>query len=137
MINRALSGEVLKLGGDLSDPVWLWFLKRGPHGPDFTWGQTRREPSGYVGLEHLQEIVEENAKSDPSFLTKARSVVALALSSKEPLIIRRAIQVAAVLGSQGELEAVSQFTKSENEAIAADAKASVFYLKRRLKAAST
>lgn len=136
MIDRALSDEVVRLGGDLSDPVWLWFLKRGPHGPDFTWGQTRRNPPGYVGVEHLQVIVDENAKSDVSFTKKAQSIVALALTSKEPQIVRRAIQVAAVLGSQAELEAVSRLTKSENEVVAADAKACVFYLKRRLKAES-
>lgn len=96
MIGRALSEEVLRLGGDPSDPVWLWFLKRGPHGPSFTWGQTRREPPGYVGVEHLQEIVDENARSDASFIEKARSVVALALTSQEPQIVRRAIQVKVV-----------------------------------------
>jgi hypothetical protein len=137
MIGRALYEEVVRLGGDPSDPVWLWFLKRGPHGPDFTWGQTRRQPPGYVGVEHLQEIVEENAKLDTSFTEKARCVVARALNSNETQILRRAIQVAAVLGSQDELEAVSRLTKSENEAVVADAKACAFYLKRRLRAEPT
>jgi hypothetical protein len=125
--------EVAELGGDPADPVWLWLLKRGPHGPSFSWGQTRRQPPGYVGVEHLQEIVEEQTDIDPSFVSRAKKVVAMALTSESPEVLRRAIQVAAVLGGEKELKAISGMVKHTDASVAADARASAFHLKKRLK----
>ncbi len=136
MMNRELADEVIRLGGDPTDPVWWWLIERGPHGGSFTWGQTRSSPPGYVGIEHLHRVVDENIRSDASFIGEARSVVALALRSEEPQIVRRAIQVAAVVGGEPELESIRLLTMHENAALAGDARASVFYLRKRLKAES-
>ncbi len=47
-MNRAFSDEITALGGDPTDEIWVWLVTRGPHGPSFTWGQTRNEPPGYI-----------------------------------------------------------------------------------------
>jgi len=135
-VKKSLTEEVSELGGDPADPVWLWFLKRGPHGPSFSWSQTRREPPGYVGVVHLQEIVEEQAVIDPGFVSRAKEIVAMALTSKNPEVLRRAIQVAAVLGDEDELKAISGMVKHTDASVAADARASAFHLKKRLKSAT-
>ncbi len=135
-MNKALTQEIENLGGDITAPVWQWLLKGGPHGTSFTWSQTRQEPPGYVGVEHLERIVDEQASLDHSFTERTKSAVALALTSTNTEILRRAIQVAAVLGGEAELRAVNALKKIDNESVAADARASVFHLKKRLKAVS-
>jgi hypothetical protein len=129
-----LSAEIHRLGGDPTDDVWRWFVLNGPHGRDFSWGQTRREPPGYVGVEHLERIVAEMAESDSSFLIRAREVVLKAFGSMDLDVLRRAIQVAAVVGGDVELERVTILTTHKSKVVAADARASVFYLKRQLRA---
>jgi hypothetical protein len=131
-VNSALVAEIQSLGGDAGDPVWQWFILRGPHGPHFTWGQTRKEPSGYVGVEHLQQTVYEKEESDPSFSSRARDVIHKAFSSKNPNFLRRAVQVAAVIGGEAELELVSALTSHEDKSVAADARASAFHLRKKL-----
>jgi len=131
-MNRALVEEIAGLGGDPTDLVWEWLLKRGPHGSDFTWGQARREPAGYVGVVHLQEIVEEQSDLDPTFLNRAKAAVGLALRSENPKILRRAIQVASVLGSEEEIKVISSIVKHGDVSVAADARACTFHLKNRL-----
>ncbi|MDG4605165.1 MAG: hypothetical protein P9D89_03685 [Candidatus Contendobacter sp.] len=133
-MNKMLADEVRNLGGEPTDAVWLWLLERGPHGEDFSWSQRKNEPPGYVGVEHLQQIIQERNTNDPSFLERTREVVMLALRSNNPLILRRGIQVAAVVGGEPELDAVVDLAQSEIQKVAADAKASAFYLKMRLKA---
>lgn len=125
--------ELVALGGNPSDSIWEWFLRRGLHGPGFTWSQTRREPPGYVGVEHLHEIVEEMSDIDPEFPVRAKSIVTMALASDNFEILRRAIQVAAVIGGEDELRAVSRFKDHHDSAVSADARASAFHLKSRLK----
>lgn len=132
-MNTALTAEIQHLGGDPTDDVWRWLLLNGPHGSSFTWRQARSEPAGYVGVEHLQRIVAEKAEADPTFLTRARLVVDKALSSIDPNFLCRAIQVAAVVGSAGELRRISAFTSHENDSVAANARASAFYLKARIR----
>ena len=112
-MNQALANEITRLGGDPTDEVWLWLVTRGPHGPTFTWGQTRSEPAGYVGVTHLQKIVGELALSVPSFQERAVRVVNLAFGSEQSELTRRAIQVAAVVGGSGELRQV-QLTCVQN-----------------------
>ncbi len=130
-MNRAFSDEITALGGDPTDEIWVWLVTRGPHGPSFTWGQTRNEPPGYIGVSHLQEIVGELALSIPSFQERTVQAVNLAMASKLPELARRAIQVAAVVGGSAELQRVKQLADSQDAAVAADARASAFYLKSR------
>jgi len=132
-LRKALSEEVLALGGDPADQIWLWLLLRGPHGPSFTWGQSRGEPPGYVGVEHLQEIVDEMASADPTFLEQAKMVAIKAMNSNNPNIIRRGIQVAAVVGARNELKVLASLKTHGDNDVSADARAGEFYLKRRMK----
>jgi hypothetical protein len=135
-MNKTLTAEILSLGGDATDEVWRWFLLNGPHGLHFTWGQTKSEPVGYIGVEHLQHVVAEKEERDASFPDRARAVVRLALSSTDPNFVRRAIQVAAVVGSESELRRIIALTTHELEPVAADARASAFCLKKRLRGLS-
>jgi hypothetical protein len=136
-MNRALTDEIRHLGGDPTDDVWRWLLLNGPHGITFTWRQTRSEPAGYVGVEHLQSIGTEKIQIDPTFLTRAKLVAEQALASTDPNFLCRAIQVAAVVGSDNELRRLTTFTTHEIESVAANARAGVFYLKRRLRSGAT
>jgi hypothetical protein len=131
-VQSKLVEEIQKLGGDVGDLVWQWFAGNGPHGPSFTWRQTRRQPPGYVGVEHLERIIAENEEHAPGFRTRANSVVRKALLSNDVNLLRRAIQVAAVVGDQTDLQRISALTQHENERVAADARASKFYLRKRL-----
>lgn len=131
-MNTELAAEIARLGGDVADDVWQWLVQNGPHGPHFTWSQTRGEPPGYVGVDHLQRIVAEKEGVDSSFPARARAVVGKALLSTDLSILRRAIQVAAVVGEEAELRAVSGLTTHESEPVAADARAGAFYLRKRL-----
>ena len=136
-MKKALTDEIRHLGGDPTDDVWRWLLLNGPHGSAFTWRQTRSEPAGYVGVEHLQSIVAEKTQIDPTFLTRAKVVADQALASADPNFLCRAIQVAAVVGSDNELRRMATFTAHEIELVAANARAGVFYLKRRLRPGAT
>ncbi len=133
-MQNKLATEIHRLGGDVGDLVWQWFVRNGPHGPSFTWRQTRKEPPGYVGVEHLESIIADHEEHDPGFRDRVKSVVQKALSSYDMNLLRRAIQVAAVVGDQTELQRLSELTRHESEKVAADARASAFYLRRRLSA---
>ena len=130
-MNRTVSTEITRLGGDPTDEIWIWLVARGPHGPSFTWGQTRSQPAGYVGVAHLQSIVGELALSIPAFQERALQAVNLAMSSELPHLVRRAIQVAAVIGGSNELQRVKELGSSPDADVASDAKAAAFYLKAR------
>jgi len=125
--------EIHNLGGDATEPEWEWLLKRGPHGNDFSWGQTKNEPPGYVGVEHLRSIVESKIEDEPEFLEKIKIVVGKALQSTNANILRRGIQVASLVGGKQELEKINTLTSSEQQAVANDARASVFLLKTKIK----
>jgi hypothetical protein len=135
-MSPSLSVEVERVGGDPSDPVWRWLLLNGPHGNSFTWSQTRSEPPGYVGIEHLECIVAEHVRITPDFLPQAQQAVAQAMASAWPDILCRALQVAAVVGSDAELQSMASLTSHEDASVSAHAKAALFYLKRRLRAAT-
>lgn len=132
-MDKQISEEIAALGGDVSQPEWQWFLNNGPHGNNFTWGQTKKEPAGYVGVEHLQEIIDEKIGQDSQFLNKAKKVVDIALHSNSINLIRRGIQVASVIGELEELALVGALTNHANQEITKDAKACVFVLKRKLR----
>ena len=128
-MNRALVSEILRLGGDPSDDVWVWFTTRGPHGLSFTWGQTRSTTAGYIGVEHLEKIVGELDVTIPAFRERALQVINAAIGSEMPEFVRRAVQVAAVVGGRSELQQVKRLFLSPDPAVASDAKACAFYLK--------
>jgi hypothetical protein len=132
-VNRAVASAIRAVGGDPTEPGWEWLALKGPHGDGFTWAQTKSEPPGYVGVEHLERIVAERHAADPNFRTRVRDLVKMAPVSTEVGLLRRAIQVAAVIGAEAELHRIQALTEHEDEAVAADAKASAFYFKRRLK----
>ena len=134
-MNQALANEIIRLGGDPTDEIWLWLVTRGPHGPSFTWSQTRSEPAGYVGVAHLQDIVGELASSIPSFQERAVFAVNAAMQSELPELARRAIQVAAVIGGNRELQLVKDLASSQDSAVASDARACAFYLPKVANAA--
>jgi len=134
-VKSDLVAEVERLGGNVADDVWRWLLRNGPHGSDFTWSQTRGNPPGYVGVEHLQRIVAEKAEIDASFPVRASAVVRRALSSTDVNVLRRAIQVAAVIGAERELVQVTALVTHENDLVAMDARSSAFYLRKRLRSA--
>ena len=127
----AIHNEIVRLGGDPSDEIWHWFATRGPYGPSFTWGQTRNNPAGYVGVDHLRKIVDEMSASVPSFQARALQIVNAALESSSSEFVRRAIQIAAVLGGISELERIKPLVSSQDASVASDARACAFYLKRR------
>lgn len=133
-ISASTTSEIERLGGSQTDDIWRWLTQNGPHGPNFTWGQTRENPPGYVGVVHLAEIVSEKADADPTFRERAESVVRAALLSTDEQLLRRVIQVAALVGSDDILSKISALTAHENPLVAADARASRFYLRERLKA---
>ena len=99
--------EVRRIGGDPADAAWQWFVTRGPHGSDFTWAQTKSSPLG-----------------------RARSVALAALRSPHPELVRRGLQVLGVVGTGVDLESVKPLAASQDPAVAADAKACIFQLKR-------
>jgi len=131
-MKRELVAEISRLGGDFSDPVWQWLVLNGPHGSTFTWSQTSKEPPRYVGIEHLQRIVVERAETDSSFSERVKIATRKALLSNDVNLLRRAIQVAAVVGDEAELQQISALISHETEEVAADARASAFYLQNRL-----
>jgi len=134
-ISKAVATAIRAVGGDPTEPGWEWLALKGPHGASFTWAQTKSEPPGYVGVEHLERVVAEKYEADPDFRAKVSNLVSKALASTDIGLLRRAIQVAAVVGTHEELRRIQSLTEHENAAVVADAKAGAFYLKRRLKMA--
>ena len=131
-MSPAITTEIMRLGGNPADAVWLWLVTRGPHGPSFTWSQIRGQPPGYVAVEHLHDVMRDLASSIPGFDQRARQVVRLAMQSELPELTRRAIQVAAIVGGSDELLQVKRLADSPDPAVASDAKACAFYLKGRV-----
>ena len=132
-LGKAIRNAIGAVGGEPTDPVWEWLAVRGPHGPGFTWSQTKSEPPGYVGVEHLEQIVAEQQSVEPTFRARARKVVQLALKSSDVALLCRGVQVAAVVGGKEELHVIQSLSAHHDPAVAAHARASAFYLKRRLK----
>jgi hypothetical protein len=134
-MKREVANEIRRLGEDPADETWRWLSSTGPHGPSFTWGQTRKESTGYVGVSHLQEIVREHCAADSTFLERTIRVANIAMASELPELVRRGLQVAAVVGGESELLRVQLLAASLDKDVAADARASAFHLKHRRSAA--
>src|SRR5258708_6487403 len=122
-MNRTLLSEVHGLGGDPTDETWRWLVMRGPHGPSFTWSQSKSEPAGYVGLKHLREIIQDKADQDPAFRTRASAVAQQALTSDDSAVLRRGIQVTGALALVTALPRVEELGGHPNPSVAADARA--------------
>jgi hypothetical protein len=123
--------EIMRIGGDPADEVWHWLCMRGPHGEDFSWGQTRDNPAGYIGIVHLEKVINERSIVDATFRERACKAALRALSSSTPDLVRRGIQVLAVVAGAAEQSNIKTFISAPQTEIAADAKACMFYLKRR------
>jgi dienelactone hydrolase len=130
-MKRLLVNEIIRVGGDPADEIWRWLCTRGPHGDSFSWGQTRDNPAGYVGIVHLEDIVNERSAIDPDFRACAREAARRALASDMPDLVRRGIQVLAVVAGRQEQSLIESFVSSSEAEVAADARACIFYLKRR------
>ena len=130
-MNKSVENEIVRLGGDPADAIWIWLVQRGPHGPSITWGPSLKQPAGYVGVVHLEEIVAEQAATTPDFRAHARQVVQMGLKSNLAEVVLRSIQAAAIVGHDEELEQIRPLTRSGDDTIAAHAKACVFYMKNR------
>jgi formylglycine-generating enzyme required for sulfatase activity len=131
-MNRVATAAIQAVGGDPTQPEWEWLALKGPQGDAFTWGQTKTEPAGYVGVEHLEQIVADRKEADPDFLRKALVVVRKALRSNDVSLLRRAVQVSAVVGTDEELRVIQTLRGHQDEKVANDAKAAAFHLSRRL-----
>ena len=132
-MRQSVAEAIRIVGGDPTDLGWHWLALHGPHGDSFTWSQTRRGAPGYVGMEHLERIIAEREENNPGFRRRVRGHLALALSSDNENLLRRAIQVAAALGGKAELERIRSMASHTSHAVAADARAAAFHLKLALK----
>jgi hypothetical protein len=131
-MHRALRDEILRVGGDVADPRWVWFARQGPHGPAFTWSAVRGEPRGHVGLEHLAKVIDEHEQADPGFREWSKLACRVVLDrSAVGNLLRRALQISAVVGEETDLPRLRAFQVHEDPDVAADARAAVFHLKRR------
>lgn len=113
--------------------LWRWLIERGPHGTSFTWSPTRSGPPGYVGIEHLQQVIAERAGHEPDFPARIRDIAHMALAASEAEILRRAIQVAAVVGGDRELRVIATLVDHPEPTVAADARAGRFFLRQNLR----
>ncbi len=127
-MNVALSSEVRRLGGDPADDVWRWFLLEGPHGQSFTWSQVKSEPPGYVGWNHLQQIIAERAREDSEFVSRVASITRIALVSDHIEIVRRGLQVAGAIALLEVIPKVRELTTYPDTSVASDARACLFML---------
>ena len=108
---------------DPSDPVWFWFVFNGPHGETFSWLRARGSRGG---LDLLRESISEREASSPGFLESARAVALKAIKLPDTVMIRTAIQVPCVVGTDEDLELVWPLLKDSREAIRVDAKCCLF-----------
>lgn len=129
-MNKEQTAIVTQLGGNPADPIWRWFLLNGPHGNSFSWSQTKKEPPGYTSLEHLREIVAEKTENDISFPSRARAIAQRAITAEDLDMIRRGIQILAVVGTKEDIKLIEPLISHQASAISKDAKACLFVLKK-------
>jgi hypothetical protein len=80
------------------DPVWFWFVSNGPHGERFSWDR--------YTIDLLREFIEEREASSPGFTDSARAVALKAIKLPDVVMIRTAIQILSVIGTDEDLEAI-------------------------------
>jgi hypothetical protein len=131
-LSRATADAIARIGGDPTDLLWEWIASYGPHGAHFTWAQTKREPPGYVGVEHLEQVISEKEMASPGHRNELRDRARLGLASSDDGLLRRCIQISSVVGGNDELETLIGLIEMDG-VIGSDARAAAFYLRRRLK----
>ena len=100
-----------------------WFVNNGPHGPHFTWDRDR---TGHCGIEHLRRVVAEQAEHNPVFGEAVRSVALKALLIGEVNLMRRAIQVLCVVGSDDDIASLRQLAQHPSANLRKDLRACLF-----------
>lgn len=127
----ALIQAIRDAGGDPADPAWIWLVRDGPHGRDFTWNASRGEPRGFVGLDLLRRFVAERTEQDPGFPADARDAATKAMRSSDLELARKGVQVLAVLGGPELAPEIAALTELNEPELAGDARACLFELRRR------
>jgi hypothetical protein len=102
---------------------WYWFTNMGPHGRFFSW---HNEVPGHSDIGLLKRLVAQRAEGDPDFPEKARQVALDALAMESTDLIRRAIQVLTVVGTEADLGLIRPFADHPVEAVRKDARAALF-----------
>jgi hypothetical protein len=122
-----------KLEGTPPTEGWYWFMCRGPHGSSFTWGASRLGPPSYVGIEHLRKVIDERTANDSDTPVRLRAIARAATGSSDAEVMRRALQVLAVVGTNEDVPLIEGLAVHSRDVIARDAKAALFELKRLLR----
>ena len=134
--SSASSEAIRAVGGDPTTHEWEWVASAGPHGRTFSWSQQRQSPPGYVGIEHLERVLQEREQQSEGFLLRVRDCVAMALQSEDEDLLRRAIQVSAALGFAAALPRIRMLAADSRTLVASDARASAFLLNAKLRRTS-
>ena len=113
----------MKLADDPADPVWRWFILNGPHGERFEWVRFKESPKD---TEYLEKFIEEYEESIPGFKDKAREIALITLQRENAILIRTAIQVLTVIGTDDDMNLIHPFVTSDNKDIQNDAKCALF-----------
>src|SRR5438105_565508 len=109
---------------DPSDPVWFWFVFNGPHGEGFLWHRTAPRSGGDLNL--LREVIEEREASSPGFFDAARVVALKAIKLPDVVMIRTAIQVLCVVGTDEDIGIIIPLLKHSIDEIRVDAQCCLF-----------
>ena len=119
--------ESLNLADDPADPVWRWFILNGPHGEGFQWVRHRPLPKHIPDdLGHLAMFIEEKSLLYPAFKDRARQISLQCLFRENNVLIRTAIQVLTIVGTEEDMKLVKDFVHDEDVAIQNDAKCALF-----------
>ncbi len=117
--------ESLSLADKPDDPAWRWFILNGPHGKRFKWDKNTILPKE-KDIQFLDKFIEKRTESDSEFKRKIRDIALLALERENPILIRTAIQVLTIVGSDEDMDLIQQFVESENIDIRNDSKCALF-----------
>ena len=104
--------------------MWFWFVFNGPHGGRFSWHSDTS--TGKSDLDVLRDFIEEREASSPGFCDSARSVALKAIKLPDVVMIRTAIQVLCVVGTNEDLEVVKPLVKHTIDEIKLDARCCLF-----------
>jgi hypothetical protein len=116
--------ESLKNADDPSDPVWRWFILNGPHGERFEWVRYSSVVPRDIDL--LEKFIDERTSNDPDFKRKARAIALLCLNRQNTVLIRTAIQVLTVIGSDEDMVILKSFLDYKDVGVQNDVKCALF-----------
>ena len=114
----------LRAASDPTDLVWHWFILNGPHGETFKW--QKDVPNAPRDLEVLEKFIEENSRANANFRIRAREIALEALEMDDPVLIRKAIQVLTVVGTDEEMLSVARFLDHAVPTVSKDARTALF-----------